>query len=166
MSNKLPGSQDTKFFNQHRNEYIRLPEPSLPNGQRPDFGNGSNGRRHNNSKKHQQPQPSSQPSSTPSNQKNNKSYTKNKQNNTPRNKGNNSSPLSSPKLSQQQPNKSNYRLSSPPSSAPGSFKDITKPKRSENSINPSSSSSSSSYAGSTFNINAPESKSLPKPAFL
>lgn len=158
-------NQDTKFFNQHKNEPIRIPSPNvLPNGQKPDFGNSSRSSKkqaHHNQKPQQRLPNGQMPdfgnSPKNNNNNNNKKTDASKTNNRPKsnNKNNNNnqrkSPLSSPKTNSSQINNNNYELSfqkSAPVSAASS-----------------SSSKTPSFAGSTFS-NSPQTSSIPKPTFL
>lgn len=158
-------NQDTKFFNQHKNEPIRIPSPNvLPNGQKPDFGNSSRSSKkqaHHNQKAQQRLPNGQMPdfgnSPKNNNNNNNKKTGASKTNNRPKsnNKNNNNnqrkSPLSSPKTNSSQINNNNYELSfqkSAPVSAASS-----------------SSSKTPSFAGSTFS-NSPQTSSIPKPTFL
>lgn len=160
-------NQDTKFFNQHKNEPIRIPSPNvLPNGQKPDFGNSSRSSKkqaHHNQKAQQRLPNGQMPDfgNSPKNNNNNKKTGASKTNNRPKsnnknnnNKNNNNqrkSPLSSPKTNSSQINNNNYELSfqkSAPVSAASS-----------------SSSKTPSFAGSTFS-NSPQTSSIPKPTFL
>lgn len=156
-------NQDTKFFNQHKNEPIRIPSPNvLPNGQKPDFGNSSRSSKkqaHHNQKPQQRLPNGQMPDfgNSPKNNNNNKKTGASKTNNRPKsnNKNNNNnqrkSPLSSPKTNSSQINNNNYELSfqkSAPVSAASS-----------------SSSKTPSFAGSTFS-NSPQTSSIPKPTFL
>ena len=54
MSRKA-GSYDAGYVNSHKNQRIVLPEPCLPNGQRPDFGNGNIGGNSNRRQRSQKP---------------------------------------------------------------------------------------------------------------
>ncbi len=158
-------NQDTKFFNQHKNEPIRIPSPNvLPNGQKPDFGNSSRSSKkqaHHNQKPQQRLPNGQMPDfgNSPKNNNNNKKTGASKTSNRPKsnNKNNNNnnnqrkSPLSSPKTNSSQINNNNYELSfqkSAPVSAASS-----------------SSSKTPSFAGSTFS-NSPQTSSIPKPTFL
>lgn len=158
-------NQDTKFFNQHKNEPIRIPSPNvLPNGQKPDFGNSSRSSKkqaHHNQKPQQRLPNGQMPdfgNSPKNNNNNNKKTGASKTSNRPKsnNKNNNNnnqrkSPLSSPKTNSSQINNNNYELSfqkSAPVSAASS-----------------SSSKTPSFAGSTFS-NSPQTSSIPKPTFL
>lgn len=159
-------NQDTKFFNQHKNEHMRLPEPSLPNGQKPDFGNGnSRSKRNSQQNKGQLDKKKSQYNNNNNNNaKENGTSSKSKNNrskNHQRSQNQKNSPLGSPRINNSQINTNhNYSTSTPPPTA------SQYPSQSTASVPVKKPTSSiSSFAGSTF-TNSPETKSLPKPSFL
>lgn len=178
-------NQDTKFFTQHKSDYVRIPEPkSLPNGQKPDFGNSfksSKKQNHNNSHQPQQRLPNgkvpdfgnatkkqsqnvNKKKQSHNNNNNNNTNTNTRQQNSAsksknNNKNNNNSnqkksPLSSPKVKDTQIN--NYELTTP----------RTAPLSSGSSASYSKNSAgAASFAGSTFS-NSPKTSNIPKPSFL
>lgn len=164
-----PGAFDASYVNNsNTRNYTRLPEPTLPNGQRPDFGNGPVKVKVNR-QRNRQPQP--QGDGQNDMKKNNvkpkpKTPTHNKERvqdggatgntSNPRKKNNNNSkklkptqsPITSPYVSQQP---LNYTYGSAPQGAP--------------STPQGNKGVGSQVGGSTF-MNSPDPSQLSKPSFL
>jgi hypothetical protein len=171
MVNHPNGSFDATYINSHRNNKLMvLPEPSLPSGQKPDFGNGPRQRNGRPQKQHhghqQQRHNNSNPKSVPNglnkSQENNNNNHKNsrpqqkkklqdQQKKKSQSKSNTQSPLSSPQVPQAPINYvQNYAYGSAPAL-------VATPQRSVGSL--------PLVGGSTF-MASPDPSMLSKPSFL
>ncbi|KAH3687133.1 hypothetical protein WICPIJ_001888 [Wickerhamomyces pijperi] len=174
------GSYDAVYITQQKKDKIRLPEPSLPNGQRPDFGNGSKPKRNSNTRRQtnqpqgsgNQPQGKLAPSPL---DKEFKAQPPRNASNGQRKAGdgsNNNSPKTSSNNSRRNSNNNKYKpANSKKQSSPLGSPNL-QPQGNYSLHSPTHLHSSPamqktpSYAGSRFSTMAPDVKAIPKPSFL